>query len=275
LTPPERILQEVQKSKGEKRVGAKADLGALGPEPLPPDSPDRTVSEPTYEGPVRKFDEGHPSLGIFSDEGGQFLGGLAMGRDNRTKTLAALNDLWQDNPIRRTRSGDGSLTLYGRRLSVHLIVQPGVARAFMADPQTSDTGFASKAAEQAARLAGVLTLWADLDAPQVEMATMAQAIDLAAYYLTEAARLAHEATISIETEQAERLRVWLLEAWPHPEIVPSEVVQNAPIRGLRVMKAARRAIKLLVEHGWLVPLERGVVVRGKARKEAYRIMGPD
>lgn len=361
----ERILQEVQRSKGEKRTGAKADLAALGSEPLPPPAPDRTVSEPTYEGLVRKFDEGHPSLGIFSDEGGQFLGGHAMGRDNRTKTLAALNDLWQANPIRRTRAGDGSLTLYGRRLSVHLMVQPGVARAFMADPQTSDTGFlprflitqpestigtrfqaltqrddaalnaygqrlreildtsldmdlqtralrprvlplshaardlladfadevelrqarggdlahvtgfASKAPEQAARLAGVLTLWADLHAPQVEIDTMAQAIDLATYYLSEAARLAHEATISIETERAERLRVWLLETWPHSEILPSEVTQSAPIRGLREMKAARAAIRVLVEYGWLVPLERGAVLRGKVRKEAYRVVGPD
>ena len=55
-------------------------------------------------------------------------------RENRQKTLAALNDLWQGNPIRRTRQGEGSFTLYGRRLAVHLMVQPGVARAFMADP---------------------------------------------------------------------------------------------------------------------------------------------
>lgn len=82
-----------------------------------------------------------PSLGIFSDEGGQFLGGFAMNGDNRQKTLAALNDLWQGNPIRRTRAGEGSFTLYGRRLAMHLMVQPGVARAFMADPMAGDTGF--------------------------------------------------------------------------------------------------------------------------------------
>lgn len=137
------------------------------------------------------------------------------------------------------------------------------------------TGLASKAPEQAARLAGVLTLWADLGAPQVEMATMAHAIDLATYYLSEAARLAHEATISIETERAERLRGCLLKSWPHAEIVPSEVTQSAPIGDLREAKAARQAIKVLVEHGWLVPLERGAVVRGKSRKEAYRIVEPD
>ena len=99
------------------------------------------MTEPTYEGLTRKFAEGMPSLGIFSDEGGQFLGGFAMSTDNRQKTLAALNDLWQGNPIRRTRQGEGSFTLHGRRLAVHLMVQPGVARDFMADPKADDTGF--------------------------------------------------------------------------------------------------------------------------------------
>ncbi|MFK7871012.1 MAG: DUF3987 domain-containing protein [Roseobacter sp.] len=78
---------------------------------------------------------------MFSDEGGQFLGGHAMNSDNRQKTLTALNDLWHGNAIRRTRAGDGHATLYGRRLSVHLMVQPFVARTFMADRMASDTGF--------------------------------------------------------------------------------------------------------------------------------------
>src|SRR6056297_3115751 len=137
----DRILLDAKKGKGEKRTAAQADLEALGPEPTPPPSADRTVTEPTFEGLTRLFATGQPSLGLFSDEGGQFLGGFAMNSDNRQKTLAAFNDLWQGNPIRRTRAGDGHATLYGRRLAVHLMVQPGVARTFMADPQAADTGF--------------------------------------------------------------------------------------------------------------------------------------
>ena len=68
---------------GKTRTEAQADLRALGDEPAAPPSPDRTVTEPTYEGLTRKFAEGMPSLGIFSDEGGQFLGGFAMSSDNR------------------------------------------------------------------------------------------------------------------------------------------------------------------------------------------------
>ena len=137
------ILAEAKKGKGRATSGdmAEADLVALGPEPAAPASPERTVTEPTFEGLTRLFAQGQPALGIFSDEGGQFLGGFAMSSDNRQKTLAALNDLWQGNPIRRTRQGEGAYTLYGRRLAVHLMVQPGVARDFMADPMAADTGF--------------------------------------------------------------------------------------------------------------------------------------
>ncbi len=281
----DRILAEVKKGKGEKRTAAQADLAALGAEPAAPPSADRTVTEPTFEGLTKLFATGQPSLGLFSDEGGQFLGGHAMNSENRQKTLAAFNDLWQANPIRRTRAGDGHMTLYGRRLAVHLMVQPGVARGFMADPLAVGTGFlprflmceppsaigtrmqanarrddlalaafagrlrdildmplpmdpetrelqprtlplalearallvafadaieaaqapggdlahitgyASKAAEQAARIAGVLTLWRDLDARQVQPGDMGDAIALAQFYLAEASRLASAATV--------------------------------------------------------------------------------
>jgi len=357
----DRILLEAKKGKGEKRTVAQADLEALGPEPAAPPSADRTVTEPTFEGLTKLFAHGQPSLGLFSDEGGQFLGGHAMNSENRQKTLAAFNDLWQGNPIRRTRSGDGHATLYGRRLAVHLMVQPTVARGFMADPLAADTGFlprflmceppsaigtrmqanarrddmalqgfagrlrdildtplpmdpetreldprtlhltpdawallvafsdtieaaqapggdlahitgtASKAAEQAARISGVLTLWRDLDAPAVQPRDMVDAIDLAQYYLSEASRLASAATVSAEIDRAEALRRWLLESWPEPEIMVRDVVRLGP-NPLRESPKARAALGILEKHGWLVPLEAGTVVRGAARAEAWAIV---
>lgn len=356
----DRILADAKKGKGEKRTAAQADLEALGPEPAAPPSADRTVTEPTFEGLTKLFAFGQPSLGLFSDEGGQFLGGHAMNSENRQKTLAAFNDLWQGNPIRRTRSGDGHATLYGRRLAVHLMVQPTVARAFMSDPLAADTGFlprfliceppstigarmqanarrddvalasftgrlrdildrplrmdpetreletrtlelapearallvgfadaieaaqapggdlahitgaASKAAEQAARIAGVLTLWCDLDAMQVAPGDMADAIDLAQFYLSEASRLASAATVSVEIDRAESLRQWLFESWTEPEIMVRDVVRCGP-NPLRESPKARAALGILEKHGWIIPLEPGTEVRGAARKEAWRI----
>ncbi|NAZ38159.1 YfjI family protein [Rubellimicrobium sp. CFH 75288] len=359
----DRILAEARKGKGGKRTAAQADLEALGPEPVAPPSADRTVTEPTFEGLTRLFGHGQPSLGLFSDEGGQFLGGHGMSQDHRQKTLAALNNLWGGNPIRRTRAGEGAFTLYGRRLAVHLMVQPVVARAFMADslaegtgflprfllceppstigrrlsatlrtdhapiaafasrlrtilvqpmplsdPETRElvprrlplsrearsllvrfsddvearqapgcdlahvTGYASKAAEQAARIAGVLTLWGDLNAYEVGEPMMVRGITLADFYLSEAARLAKGAAMAPELEQAERLRRWLVEAWREPDIVPSDILRHAPIRALRDRPTARKVAALLVEAGWLVPLEAGTIVRGRSRREAFRIV---
>ena len=338
------------------------ELDEIGPEPAAPPSPDRTSSEPTFEGLVRKLREGIPSQGIFSDEGGQLLGGYAMNGDNRQKTESAFNDLWQGNPVRRTRAEEGAYTLYGRRLSISLMVQPFLAREYLSNPLSvmsgfmprfllcepettigtrlqkhvrlemmalddfgarltqilrtpmpmdpdsralsprliklspdahqmlaafgdemelaqapgarfsGITGFASKAAEQAARIAGVLTAWQDLYAEAVEAETMTQAIQLARYYLGEALRLIDAANVSAEIERAEALRKWLIETWLHEDIIFSEILQRAPIRALREKPAADAAIEVLVKAGWLVELRPGITVRGAKRKRAFRIV---
>ena len=89
------------------------------------------------------------------------------------------------------------------------------------------TGTASKAAEQAARIAGVLTLWADLQAPQVEGRDMADAIDVVQFYLSEASQVANAALVSSEIDRAERLRQWLLESWPESDVMVRDVVRGA------------------------------------------------
>ena len=97
--------------------------------------------------------------------------------------------------------------------------------------------FASKSPEQAARIAGVLALWQDLKALAVGVEQMADAIELAQFYLGEAKRLSEAATITAEVESAERLRVWLLENWPSiaqthnrdpRNVVPHDVVLWGP-----------------------------------------------
>ena len=89
------------------------------------------------------YKNGQPALGLFSDEGGQFLGGHVMNADNRQKTLAAFNDLWSGNSIRRTRQGDGAYQLHDRRLAIHLMVQLTVAHELL-DPLAIDTGFLAR-----------------------------------------------------------------------------------------------------------------------------------
>jgi hypothetical protein len=138
-------------------------------------------------------------------------------------------------------------------------------------PLAHVTGTASKIAEQAARIAGVLTLWDDLDADQVSQATMAAAIQIARFYLGEAVRLASAAIIPPEIKRAEMLRVWLLENWGHGEIIQSEILQSGP-NSLREYQVVKEAVAILLENGWLVPLPAGTMIRGKPRKHAWRIV---
>ena len=133
------------------------------------------------------------------------------------------------------------------------------------------TGYASKAAEQAARIAGVLTLWRSLDAPAVTAQEMGDGIALAQFYLSEAVRLADAATVSEEIDRAEALRRWLLEGWRHSEIMVRDVVRCGP-NPLRESPKARNALGLLEQHGWIVKLEKGALVRGASRAEAWRIV---
>ena len=119
-------------------------LRELGPEPMAPLIPMLTCPEPTFEGLCKFLEKGHPSQGIFSAEGGQFIGGHGMKDDNRLKTAAGLSSCWDGQPIRRVRVGDGVQYLPGRRLSLHIMVQPGAASRLLSDEGLADQGLLSR-----------------------------------------------------------------------------------------------------------------------------------
>jgi len=100
-----------------------AELRKLPDEPERPLEPFILMEEPSYEGLVKLFAVGQPSVGLFSDEGGRMFGGYAMGKENMLKTACGLSSLWDGKPITRIRGGDENLLLYGRRFSTHLMVQ--------------------------------------------------------------------------------------------------------------------------------------------------------
>lgn len=176
-------------------------------------------------------------------------------------------------------TGDNPQELGPRRLALSQGARELLWRFYEAVETAQATGgamehvraYASKAAEQAARIAGVLTLWADLDAPEVSPQAMGWGITLAQFYLSEARRLAEAGLVSEETAKAERLRIWLLDSWPHGDVTPSEILNRGP-NALREAKALSGPLSMLVKAGHLVPLEPGTIIRGGARKEAYRIV---
>lgn len=140
------ILGSGRSKKGNKidRAGREADLCALGDEPLAPLAPIMTMAEPTIEGLAKLLLTGQPSVGIFSAEGGQFVGGHAMFDDAKLRSAAALSHLWDGEPWKRVRSLDGPHTIANRRLAMHLMVQPDVAAQLVNDPVLRDQGLVSR-----------------------------------------------------------------------------------------------------------------------------------
>lgn len=350
----------VLKGKGTREDKKKA-LITVGAPPLAPLDPLMIVEEPTYEGLIKLLARGQPSVGLFSDEGGRFLGGHGMNDDNAQKTVTGLCELWDGKPVTRVRATDASTVIYGKRLSLHLMVQPIIAegvfanrllleqgflarclvcwptstigtRKYKAVDITQDTGvqaynsamktlletppalaegrkneldpralslsreakqlwvafhdhveeqlvdgeplegvrgFGNKAAEHAARLAGVLMLVEDVEAKEIDKKHMKAGIDLVNFYLSEAVRLLTTGNIDPDILLAEKLLAW---ATGQPMIAMVDVYQSGPY-ALRDMKTARRIATLLEEHGWLARVAGGAEVNGVQRRDVWRVRG--
>ena len=354
--------EEALSSRNNKgREAKKEALLKIGAEPQAPIDPVMMTEEPTYEGLVKSLAYGWPSMGIYSDEGGRFLGGHGMNSDNQLKTATGLSKLWDGDPITRTRGGDGNMLLYGRRLSVHLMIQPEISNALFGnqmligqglmsrclvcyptsnignrpyketdlsgtpemsryfgrmmslletplplaensqnqlsprqlplDPAAKNTwigfhdhieklcrdgeplhpikGFAAKAAEHAARLAGMLALVDDLHISTIQPRHIEAGIELAQFYLGEALRLFNSAAENPDLVLAEKLIIWAKDK-SHPLISLPLVYQSGP-NGIRDKATAKRIIKILADHDRLIPFEGGAEVAGKYRREVWAV----
>lgn len=132
----------------EQRVKEIERVEARGGEPGlelgdPPKLPVLLVREPNQEGLFRSFKEGQLSQGLFNDEAGSFLGGHGMSRDNKQRTCSSLNTLWDGKPLDRVRAREYEV-LRGRRLSVHLMIQPHASEQLVGDAQLRDLGFTAR-----------------------------------------------------------------------------------------------------------------------------------
>lgn len=356
--------RDILKTVNKDPDGARADLEALGSPPDAPLIPVILAGDPTLEGLLKLYAAGRPALGLFTDEGGAFVGGHAMNKDHRLKSVSGLSKLWDGSGVDRVRAGDGAETFYGIRLACHVLLQPVAAMGLLADPVSNGQGFlarflmchppstigyrlnitydpasdrtierfagriaecletnlpltentrnrlaprqlplsedartllqgyaleierlqapgadlstitafASKSAEQAARIAGVLSLFEGLNAPEVNSRQMACGIDLAQYYLSEARRLADAAIIPVGIQRAETLRVWLFERWNESVINIRAIVRLGP-NELRNSKVAKAAVDTLEQNDWLVEMPEGAVLNGTKSRRAWRLVG--
>jgi hypothetical protein len=338
------------------------ELNKLGLPPTPPLSRIMLIQEPTFEGLLKLYENGQPSIGLFSDEGGRMLGGHSMNADNQLKTMAGFCTLWDGKPISKVRAEEGSKNFYGKRFSLHLMVQPLVAQQLTGNSLATDQGllsrclfsypestvgrrlyteanyndinmvkyhwtmsailnaklpivegsknelqpekieldcdakmewtefhdyveknlsengifytirsFGAKAAEHALRMAAVLTLSENLKAPFIDKNKMKSAIELIHFYLSEALRLSSVSSVNPELIQADKLLRW---CYKQSEFIYISLVYNKGPNSMRDKKTAENMIKILVDHGHLFPIDGGMNLDGKHRKQVWQVIRP-
>jgi hypothetical protein len=109
-----------------------------------PRQPIFMTGDPTIEGVTKLLTHGLPSIGLFSAEGGRFIGGYGMSDDAALRTAAGLSMLWDGSPLDRVRSGDGASKLYHRRVAMHLMAQPRATFNWLGNPVLRDQGLFSR-----------------------------------------------------------------------------------------------------------------------------------
>lgn len=131
-------------SRGKDPDAIRAALGKLGAAPEPPVKPIWIVGTPTIEGLHKLYKFGQPSLGLFHDDAAEFLAGHAMSDDNRAKSAAGLSRLWDSGEFDRIRAADGAEKFFGRRLAMHLLMQPVIAERILSDDVMTGQGFLAR-----------------------------------------------------------------------------------------------------------------------------------
>ena len=316
-------------------------MEALGPAPSLPPQALFISNDLTVEGLLKGWNDIQPIHGLFTSEGGVLVNGAAMSDDLKMRTAGVLSSLWDEGCFTKLRAGDGVTDVRGKRLAVHLMIQPSLVGAFLGDPELRGQGFlsrflvawptskigsrpfqainttdetiirkfgatihallrqpytmrndnqleprtleirtegkafqvwrnyhdevdaqlkegarhsyqtdvGSKSAEQAGRIAGVLTIIANPKATHVTAEAMAGGVALARWYLNEALRLQNGSVLDPVLADADRLLKWLHQT---PEARTMRHVQRLGPNRFRELTVAERLLEILARHGWIV-----------------------
>jgi hypothetical protein len=137
------IEKDFKKSGAAGSEAHRIELKKLGPAPEKPLNPLLMASDFTFEGLVQCLNSGQPLYGIIGSEGGQFIGGHGMTDESKLRTITGLSAAWDGEPIKRVRATE-TVILCGRRVGMHLMVQPEVAATALADELLAKQGFMSR-----------------------------------------------------------------------------------------------------------------------------------
>jgi putative DNA primase/helicase len=120
-----------------------AERGKKDPEASIPTPKSLTTGNATIEGLSRLLKH-QSSVGIFSSEGGEMLGGHSMRDDKRSSGLAFYLKGWSGESIDSLRGGGGLSVLLNRRMAIHVLVQPVLLGQLLTDPLAQGQGLLAR-----------------------------------------------------------------------------------------------------------------------------------
>lgn len=136
------------------------------------------------------------------------------------------------------------------------------------------TGFANRAAENATRLAAIISLFDDIEASEVSEQAALSGRKLMTFYLEEFRHVLALGRSQKDLSKTGALGAWMAREYGAGGIGHDQhVSQHAP-SDFRKKGDRQQAMRTLVDHGWIKMLPKGTVVGGSKRAEAF-IVNPN
>jgi len=132
-------------------------------------------------------------------------------------------------------------------------------------------GMGNKIPEIAVRLAGTLALVEDITDQEISIDHLNRGIALGDHYVAEALRLFEASRVNADLLLAQRLLDWLHRQWPH-ELVSLPDIYQRSLNAIGDKATATKLVKILADHGWLIPQLEGAEVDGKFRRDVWKIV---
>lgn len=120
------------------------EVKRLGDPPAEPTLPMIIVPPGSTQGVLWALEKGRPSIGLFLNEGGSWLGSWGMQDEQRTATISAYSELWDGQTIKTLTKGAGFTALPNRAFSFHVMFQPVYAETMFADEEMRGQGFINR-----------------------------------------------------------------------------------------------------------------------------------
>jgi putative DNA primase/helicase len=142
----EEVRKDQARAHAKEMQKYEAEMGERKPKDPTPTKPapqSITTANATIEG-ICKLLKFQSSLGIFSAEGGEMLGGHSLRDDKRSSGLAFYLKGWSGESLDSLRGGDGLTVLLGRRMAMHVLVQPVLLRELLCDPLAQGQGLLAR-----------------------------------------------------------------------------------------------------------------------------------